>query len=856
MGEVYRARDTKLARDVAIKVLPDAFATDRDRLSRFQREAQILASLNHPNIAHIYGLEESGDTPCIVMEIVEGDTLAARLKRGPLPVEEALQIATQIAEALGVAHERGIIHRDLKPANIQVTPAGVVKVLDFGLAKVHNAAGDDGAASNSPTMLASMPGTMLGTAAYMSPEQARGQEADRTSDVWAFGCVLYEMLTGRAVFGGGSSSEIISEVLKSDPDWRRLPAATPEDIRRLLRRCLQKDRKERLQHIGDARIEIRDAQAGPRPDGGEATTGSRRKERLAWISAVVASTLAAGGLAVWALRPISPPPETRLEITTPPTTDPLSLAISPDGRKIVFAGTADGQSRLWLRALDSDSARPLPGTDSASYPFWSPDGRSVGFFADGKLKRIDLEAGSVQTLADASAGRGGAWTSDGVILFAPQAGPIYRISATGGERSQVTFIESQQRGHRFPQLLPDGRHFLYYTTGGSQTRGVYLRQLEGSESRRLLIADAAAVYAPLGQLLFVRQGTLFAQSFDPVRLQVTGDPFPISRNVAVNSEVGIAALSSSAAGPIVYRTGSARGQRQLAWFDRSGKEIGRVGAPDDAQAGAWGPSMSPDGRSVGLTRTIDGNEDVWLLDTERGVLRRFTFDTAAELNPTWSPDGNRIVFTSDRQGVGGLYQKPITGAGNEEPLLTTALAKQTSDWSPDGRFLLYRSQDPVTRYDIWALPLDGDRKPFPVVQTTFDERDGQFSPDGKWIAYESNESGRFEIYVQPFPGPGPKWPISKSGGAQVRWPRHGTELFYIAPDNRLMAAPIRLDSSHQTVQVDVPVPLFGTHVGVPVSGSRQQYMVSPDGRRFLMNTLAEEPTSPITVILNWAGGGK
>jgi eukaryotic-like serine/threonine-protein kinase len=856
MGEVYRARDTKLARYVAIKILPDAFAADHDRLSRFQREAQVLASLNHPNIAHIYGLEEAGGTPCIVMELVEGDTLQARLKRGSLPVDDALQIATQIAEALGEAHEKGIIHRDLKPGNVMVLPDGTVKVLDFGLAKAleHAPVGQDFTHAPTVSLAVTDAGMILGTAAYMSPEQAKGQEAERTSDVWAFGCVLYEMLTGRAAFGGASASEIIVEVLRSEPDWRPLPAATPDDIRRLLRRCLQKDRKERLQHIGDARIEIRDARSGP-PSHTDVTAGSRAKERLAWLSAIVASTLIAGGLGAWALRPISPPPEIRLEITTPPTTNRLSLAISPDGRKIVFTGTEKGQSRLWLRALDSTAARPLAGTDSANYPFWSPDGRSVGFFADGKLKRLDIEAGSVQTLADASAGRGGAWTGDGVILFAPQAGPIYRISATGGERSQLTFVDAQQRGHRFPQLLPGGRHFLYYTTGSPQTRGVYVAQLEGSEKRWLLDADAAAVYARPGHLLFVRQGTLFAQSFDPVGLKLTGNPFPVARDVAVDSGVGIAALSSSPAGPIVYRTGSARGQKQLAWFDRSGKEIGSVGPPDEAET-SWGPSMSPDGRSVGLTRTVDGNQDVWLLDTERGVLRRFTSNQAAELNPIWSPDGSRIVFTSDRQGVGSFFQKSAAGTGSEEPLLTTALAKQPSDWSPDGRFLLYRVQDPKTRYDIWAVRLDGDQKPFPVVQTNFDERDGQFSPDGKWIAYESDESGRFEIYVQPFPGPGLKWPISTNGGAQVRWRHDGKELFYIALDDRLMAVPTHLDSDRQTVRARVPVGLFTTLVGGAVSVNRQQYMVSPDGGRFLLNTVVEGPISPIIVILNWAGSGK
>jgi Tol biopolymer transport system component len=554
----------------------------------------------------------------------------------------------------------------------------------------------------------------------------------------------------------------------------------------------------------------------------------------------------AGILAVRAPRPGAPPPELRVEITTPTTTDPVSLAISADGTKVAFVASDEGRSRLWLRELDAPVAQPLPGTDGASFPFWSPDSRSLGFFAQAKLKRIDIAAGSVQTLADATAGRGGAWTDDGTILFAPQAGPIFRIAATGGERAPLTAVDAPPPGsHRFPQLLPDGRHFLYYTTGTAPTRGVYVGFLDGSTGRRLVDADAAAVYVPSGWLLFVRERTLLAQAFDPVRLEVSGEPVPLASDIAVDAGRGVAALSASVSGPIVYRTGLAGGRRQLTWFDRSGAETGRVGPADEPST--WGPALSPDGRVAAVTRTVDGNQDVWLLDLQRGGLSRFTSGEAVELNPVWSPDGRHIAYTSGS----GVYRKPATGADAVEVLFVSPLAKQLSDWSRDGRVLLFRTQDAATRYDIWALSLDGGVKPFPVVQTRFDERDGQLSPDGRWIAYESDESGRFEIYIQPFPGPGRKWPISVDGGAQVRWRQDGQELFYIGLDERLMTVLIQLDADRQVVEAGAPVPLFKTEVGGAVGVWRQQYVPSADGRAFLMNTVIAEETSPIAILLNW-----
>ena len=856
MGEVYRARDSKLKREVAIKVLPDEFSRDDERLSRFQREAEVLASLNHPHIAAIYDLADSGGLRFLVLELVPGETLADRIAGGRIPIDEVLHMAKQIAEALEAAHEKGVTHRDLKPANIKITPDRKVKVLDFGLAKVREAEGTGANLSNSPTMTTtSKPGMILGTAAYMSPEQAKGNEADRTSDVWAFGCVLYEMLTGRALFEGETVGEILACVLKTNTDWSRLPAETPAGIRRLLRRCLQKDRNLRFHDMTDVRIEIEEAQSETPLDGHVVHRASGRMGLVGWISALAIVTLIAVVAIVLAFRPVPPAPEMHVDIITPPTMDPVSLAISPDGQKIVFAGTAEGQSRLWLRSVDSASARPLAGTDDALAPFWSPDSRSIGFFAHNTLERLDIDGGSTQVLANASFGRGGAWNRDGTILFTPNPGsPIMQVPARGGDPTAVTRVEvPQQFGHGLPQFLPDGRHFLYYVSGSPQGRGVYIGQLSGSETKRLLDADTAAVYAPSGQLLFVRQNTLFAQHFDPVRLELAGNPFPVAERIVVEGQS--AALSASGAGSIVYRTGlTVGGQHQFIWFDRAGRETGKVGSPDFSAAGG---ALSPDGRRLALFKPVSGNVDVWLLEIVRGVSNRFTFNTADEILPIWSPDGTRIVFSSNRNGgVQNLYQKSATGAGSEDLLLATPQGKTATDWSADGRFLLYMSADPKTGLDIWTLPLD-DRKPLPIVQTNFEEQLAQFSPDGKWIAYQSNESGRFEIYVQPFSSPngkaGGKLRISTDGGAQARWRRDGLELFYIALDGRLMAAPIRFASNGQAVEAGAPVPLFATRVGGALQPyPRHEYMVSPDGQRFLLNTVTEEAsTSPITVILNW-----
>ena len=864
MGEVYRARDSKLNREVALKVLPDLFALNPDRLARFKREAHVLASLNHPNIAAIYGFEDGGDVKALVLELVEGPTLADRIARGRVPLEDALPIARQIAEALEAAHERGIVHRDLKPANVKVRADGVVKVLDFGLARALEVESSAAAVSQSPTVpgpVVTADGIIVGTPAYMAPEQARGKPSDRRTDLWAFGCVLYEMLTGRRAFAGDDTSETLAAVLKDDPDWRALTNETPASVRRLLHRCLAKDPRGRLSDASAARIEIDEALSAPTDAAAMATTLPRR-ERFLWVSTVALVAALATAAIVWPLRPPPSPGEMRFEITTPPTTDPGSLAISPDGRKIVFVATSQGRSMLWLHLLESGTAAPLAGTDGAVAPFWSPDSRSVGFSTatDNQLKRIEIANGSLQPLGTVAFVTGGTWNRDGTILFATrsEAGPIFRISSKGGEASAVTRLEGAELIHQFPHFLPDGRHFLYHRPN-LDPPGVYVGQLDGSETQRLIDADAAAVYDPSGYLLFLRQRTLYAQAFDPDRLRLTGDAVRVAERVADSSQrsgpsSGVA-VSVSATRTLVYRRASTQEAAQpLVWFDRSGNETGRVSVANPG----FRPDMSRDGSRVALMGAGIvplGPPEIWQLRVDSGGPMRITSNGKINLDPVWSPNGSQIVFSSGTPAGGfNLYRKPMTSDGKEELLLATQdrVALVASDWSIDG-FLLYGRFDPKGGTDIWALPPDGDRKPFPVVQTDFVDRFGQFSPDGKWIAYESDETGRFEVYGQSFRGSGHKAPISPHGGAQVRWRSDGRELFYIALDGQLMAVRIRFSPDGQKFETDPPTPLFRTRVGGAVQGlNRQQYVVSRDGQRFLMSILQEDPSpSPITVILNW-----
>jgi len=704
-------------------------------------------------------------------------------------------------------------------------------------------------------MAPTMAGAILGTAAYMSPEQAKGKPVDRRADIWAFGAVLFEMLTGKPLYSGETAAETLASVMKEEPALEALPKNTPSAILNLLRRCLEKNLRQRLQHIGEARILIEGVLSGTGPANEPANVIRNTRERLPWVVAVmgVAAAIALSLPVIIHLRDTPPSaPEMRTEIVTPSTTEPASFALSPDGRQIVFAASGGGPSRLWLRRLDTTEAQLLLGTDGASFPFWSPDSRSVGFIADNRLKRIDLGGGSPQTLTN-TVNPGATWSPDGTILFSPTtASVLFRIPASGGQSEAVTKLDKQS-SHRFPQFLPGGRQFLFYAQGTPETSGIYLGSLDSSETKRLTAADTAGAYMPNGWLLFIRGGALVAQRLDLGRKELIGDPMTLADRVVFKGTAG--AFSVSNAGLVAYRSGGT-GQRQLVWFDRSGKMLGTMGALDANDLSA--PSLSPDGHRAAVQRTVEGNRDIWLVDATRTT--RFTFDAGVDQRPVWSRDGSRILFDSNRKGPSDLYMKPSNGAVSEELLLNSPQGKFATDWSRDGRFLLYSSIDPQTGWDIWVLPMDGDHKPFVFLKTNFDELRAQFSPDGHWVAYHSNESGRYEVYVRPFNGNSSavsagQWQVSTSGGMWARWRADSRELYYIAPDGKLMAAPFTADGA--TFQPGTPVALFQTRIygGGADATVGTQYDVSGEGR-VLINTALEEANSPITLLQNWTAGLK
>jgi eukaryotic-like serine/threonine-protein kinase len=854
MGEVYAATDTRLDREVAIKVLGEHIAADPESRARFEREARLISGLNHPHVATLHDIGEHDGTIYLVMELVEGPTLAHRIAEGPVPFAEAIEIATQIANGLEAAHEQGIVHRDLKPSNVKLRADGTVKVLDFGIAKALNT--HSVAREGQPTTAAgamTKPGVVVGTAAYMSPEQARGKSVDKRTDVWAFGCVLYEMLTGQQAFGGEDDTSTLAKVLERDADMRVLPAELPTSARRAIELCLEKDPRKRLRDIGDMRLALQGKFFAEQP-AETARAGGWRRFALPALGVLVVGA-AATGLAVRNFQESglvsAAGPELRFEIATAAFTDATSLALSPDGTTIVFEADSDGQSRLWLHSLQSLSARPLIGTESGSFPFWSPNGRSLAFFADGKLKRIDLDTDTVRTLADAAIGRGGAWNEDDTIIFAPGTNdPLLRVNAMGGVSAVATQLQSTQAGHRFPQFLPDGKHFLYYATGSPESRGVFLGDVDGPTSQRLFDADTGAVLTSSGYLFFARQGAVQAYRFDPNERALLGSASAVSERVAIDGAIYRIALTASMTGAIAYRAESLGASQRFSWFDRSGSIVESIGEPMN---GALSPAKSPDGQRIGFSRTVNGNQDIWMLDVASGSVTRFTFDAGLDFSPLWSPDGSRVVFSSSRSGVFDLYVKSATGAGTEELLLATPDNKFPVDWSSDGRSLLFVSNNPEKGYDLWGLSVDDPQaRPVPVVSTPFDERDGQFSPDGKWIAYQSNESGRLEVYAQPFPGTGGRWQISTGGGAQVRWRGDGNELFYLSLDGRLLAVPLRYGAG-PAIEAGAPTTLFTPRLGRGVQTSnRQQYIVSADGQRFLMNATIEDATrTPVTMVLNW-----
>ena len=809
MGEVYRARDAKLGRDVAIKVLPPAFTADRERLARFDREARLLASLNHPHIGAIYGVEAIDGQPALILELVEGDD-AGRPPQGvaaPIPLAEALAIARQIAEALEAAHEKGIVHRDLKPANITITPAGTVKVLDFGLAKpgagwAGQAGGAGADLSQSPTFTVSdtHEGVLLGTAAYMSPEQARGQAVDKRADVWAFGCVLYEMLTGRwpsLATRFPTTSRRFSSASRTGP---HLPATTPLSIRRLLRRCLEKEPGRRLPDIAVARLEIDDAAGDPGGAAEAAATVTSRSRDRVWRSATAAAVVIALvtiGFAAWsAMRPS--PMAAPITFTLPPPEGLRylaiygSLSLSPDGRTVAFvamdatgrfADAETGPGALYIRSLGSQEARRLSGTDGASYPFWSPDGRFVGFIAGGNLKKIAVAGGPPVTLAEHPDGRS-AWSAQGVILYNrdDDSSGLYRIPDNGGQPTRVTELDRSrdESWHAHPIFLPDGRRFLFL--GGSNDRSksaIYLASLDSQTRTRLLDVHSQPDYAP-GFLLYQRGGAVMAHPFDEKQGRLTGDAVAIAEGVDTDTINGRAAFSASANGALIYRSGPATGgSGRLTWFDRSGKTLGTV-----AENGFYRyPRVSPDGRHVVVTFSKDEvGMDLWQIDLARGVPTRSTFHPDDDFWPSvWSPDSQRVVFSSSRtrKGVFDLYQRSAAGAATAELLWQSGESKSPSGFSPDGRILLVdRWMNCGSSSDMWALPMTGDRKPFPLIETAFNENSAVFSPSGRFIAYVSNDSGVNQVYVQPFPPTGARVQLSSGNGRSPMWTSDGRTVLY------------------------------------------------------------------------------
>jgi eukaryotic-like serine/threonine-protein kinase len=870
MGQVFRARDTKLDREVAMKVLPETFARDADRLARFQREAKTLASLNHPNIAAIYGLEESGGLTALVMELVAGDDLSQRIARGAIPIDEALPIATQIADALEAAHEHGIIHRDLKPANIKVRADGTVKVLDFGLAKSFEQTPLQSDLTQSPTVLSPAPtlaGVILGTAAYMSPEQARGKAVDKRTDIWAFGCVLFEILTGQKPFEGETLTDIVAAIVKNEPDWRALPPGTTAGVQSVIARCLKKDPAQRLHDIADARLQIEEVVNDPRGAAAGVLRARNYREWAAWIAAV----LLLGTALYFARRPsansstadaisfaVFPPERAAFTAAINITLNVPLFALSPDGRVLAFCAEAPGaRSMLWVRSLDHVDARELAGTEDAESPMWSPDGRWIGFYAEGKLKKIPAAGGTVEVITQVPGDfRGGTWGPEDMILFGFSRDPILSVNAAGGKTTPMTVLDPsrQESTHRNPQFLPDGHHFLYSIFGAKpDPSGVYVGSLDGTTKKLLIPLITTAVYSPPGYLLFVDGDTLLGQTFDAQRLEVEGRPFLVAEHVGRTTGF-MSGVSASRVGTIAY-AGTISQNGRLAWLNRAGDAVGSAGTREGDYTDF---RLSPDEKTLAAS-LVDPRAsaiEIWLTDLARNSTFRVASGGTVTASPLWSPDGTRLAFRSNRKGVTKFYQMSAAGGGTDEPLLQDedyraaqirSIVIVPTDWSPDGRNILFSVPGPASGYDLWLLPVAGDSKTAKLfVDSPGDQMHGNFSPDGKFVAYTSNESGRFEVYVETFPRSERKWPVSTGGGYEPRWRADGHEIYYLSEDRKLMAVSVGPGPIF-----GVPKPLFQTRVAAGITSLRTHYVPSRDGQRFLVNMASDVVASPITVVVNW-----
>ncbi len=866
MGEVYLARDIEIGRDVAVKVLPSTFSAEQERLKRFQQEACAAGALNHPNILSIYDVGKHDGSPYVVSELLEGETLRKRIGGTPVAPRRAIDYASQIANGLAAAHEKGIIHRDLKPENVFVTNDGRLKILDFGLAKLTQLESHQSQTEVPTRRVDTDPGVVMGTVGYMSPEQLKGRAVDQRSDIFSFGAILYEMLSGRRAFHGESSAETMSAILREDPpELSDTNKNISPALERLVNHCLEKNLEARFHSARDVVFALEAL------SGSAAVTNDRMTSQslvpapfqvrlwLPWVLVAVL-LLIAGSFIAWtyyrrdridagpieAIRFVIPMPE-KAQIFGPPT-------ISPDGRYMVFRlNTDEGKELLWWRALGSFEARPLMGTDGGLQPFWSPDSRSIGFFANSKLKRIDVSGGAPQIVCDAPANWSGAWSRDGTIIFSRGvASGLYRVPAAGGTPVQITVVDAARNEieHIWPHFLPDGRHFLFLVRNAQpENSAIYVGSLDSKETIKLLQVHSSMAYAS-GYVLFVRENTLMAQGFDASRLELKGDAFPVAEHTVRNPIIGRAMFSVSETGVLVFRPGDIN-NNQLIWFDRTGKQLGALTPPGGYNA----PALSPDEKKVAVTRSDTQTgvaPDIWLIDLERGAQIRLTTDPAGDCCPFWSPSGDRIAFLSTRNGATGIYQKQSNGTSPEEPFVSSAELKYPGHWSPNGQFIIYSQLNPKTNSDLYLLSLGDERKPTALLQTTFIEAQARFSPNGRWIAYISNETGQFEVYVESFPVTGAKLAISIGGGSQPQWRADGKELYYYGPNRKLMAVEVNGDGP--TFKVGEARPLFEIRVfandqSFPGTG---YYTVTHDGQRFLVASLPETPPrQQINVVLNW-----
>ncbi len=869
MGEVYRARDTRLERTVAIKVLPAHLSSNPDLRQRFEREARTISSLNHPHICTLHDIGHQDGTDYLVMEHLEGETLAQRLQKGSLPTEQLLRYAIQITDALDKAHRQGVTHRDLKPANVMLTKGGC-KLLDFGLAKFRRvdpmiAASTGGGTTESGTPAAdkklTVEGTILGTFQYMAPEQLEGKEADARTDIFSLGAVLYEMATGRPAFQGRSRASLIAAILEHEPEpMTDLQPMAPPALARVVETCLAKDPDERWQTAHDVKLQLQWIAEGGSQAGLPVPVVARRRLReQIWIAAAMALAATVAGLLF--TRPRPAPVEAgavRFSIPLPEKATYApggTLALSPDGRRLAFrANKPEGKTVLWLRPLDSFTAQPLAGTEGAAYPFWSPDARFIAFFADQRLKKIELGSGNVETICEAGTGGGGTWNRDGVIVFAANwEGPLMRVPAAGGAAMQLTQLDAahQEVFHLWPHFLPDGRHYLFVLYGRDNS-GIYAGTLDSQERKRLIAIESVndattVVHAPPGYLLFLRNRVLMAQRFDAARLELRGEAIRLAEGLEIRGP-GVVPLSVSGTGALAYRLSGEIGAMQPTWFARDGKQLGTVGPPGPYSSF----DLSPDGRTLAVSRTeAQVPTSLWLIDVARATATRFTSDWFS-FAPRWSPEGDRLLFCSARDSPPNLYLKSLSGAG-EERLHRSPNQSYPTDWSSDGRFIVYFTVDPKTRTDIWVLPLAGDRKATPLLQTPANEDSGRISPDVKWLAFTSDESGKSEVFITSFPTPGRKWQISTNGGFQPQWRGDGKELFYQGADNKLMSVAI---TPGPAFDAGVPRELFPMPAGVGSSPnpsrSTAAYLVAADGKRFLVNVEVAKPIpQPIQVVLNW-----